>query len=57
MKIYKINEGESRKIISFDKISIEYEGNKITDVLLKDGKSVFDVCLTNNSASYYITEH
>lgn len=57
MKIYKINEGESRKIISFDKISIEYEGNKITDVLLKDGKSVFDVCLTNNNASYYITEH
>ena len=57
MKIYKINEEESKKIISFDKISIEYDGNKITDVLLKDGKSIFDVCLTNKNASYYITEH
>ena len=38
MKIYNINEGEKRKIVSVDKISLVQTGDKIDDIILADGK-------------------
>ena len=58
MKIYRINEeNEVQKTELFGKISLVRTGDRVTDVILENGHSVFESPLKAKYDSFYIKEH